>query len=304
MPLYVLNQAESATSVYVDGQEVASYRQIEQRPLIATPLRDRNLNTAVLSGEKAKLARARKHLQELVVLIHEYLTRTPFSFSEQGDSLVGKISEPIPTDINVVLGDVVHNLRAALDLMICDLVRANGSQPTRDSAMPIVIGGVKPSHLAKQLAGVSARGHKFLRRLTHNVRWNDALLVLHGLDIMDKHNSLVAVGAATVRVHASVGIPGLFLGPDGSMRIVGPGPGGKPLLRPAGSPTSFNVVFLTNEQAEVYRYVPDIPQEVAVQCELVFGPGEKGGGLPIVQTLDVLAQVVERILVLCERRAL
>lgn len=304
MPIYTLNQNEDCTSVHIDGVEVAAFANEFARPLITLPLRARPLSTSIFADEKAKLQRARKHFAELITLVDEYMSTQPFSFSAVGDAVIVRVEKQVPQEINIVLGDVVHNLRAALDLLVCDLIRANGSQVTRDSAFPITKGGIQTSHVKKQLAGMSQSGVKVLSRITHNQSWNEALLVLHGLDIMDKHNALVAVGAATVRVHASVGVPGLFIGPGGELRLGGPGPDGAPFLRNAGSPVGFTTAFLTDQETEVYRFAPDIPQEVAVMCDLVFGAGEKGAGAPILQTLDALSKVIERILVLCERRAL
>jgi hypothetical protein len=309
MPVYGLIPNEDGMSVHIDGIEVAAFKDevampLNSLPLISLPLRARPLSVATFEGEKAKLQRARKHFEELVTLVHEYMSTEPFRFSEVGDVVFGRIEKQVPREINLVLGDVVHNLRAALDLLVCDLILSNQNQVTRDSAFPIMTGGIQTCHAKRQLAGMSHRAVKLLSRITHNQSWNEALLVLHGLDIMDKHKALVAVGTATVHVHASVGVPGLFIGPGGELRIGGPGLDGAPFLRNAGSPMGFTTVFLTDQDTEVYRYVPDIPQEVAVMGDLVFGAGEKGAGAPILQTLDTLSKVIERILVLCERRAL
>lgn len=303
MPIYVLTEDEDVTRVRIDGVEVASFTKQTPRPLISLPLRERSLSSSIFAGEKAKLQRARKHLDELITLADNYMGSQPLYIREVGESVIARVENPVPQEINVVLGDVVHNLRAAIDLLVCDLIRSNGGKITRHSTFPITMGGIQSSHIKNQLAGMSQRAIKVLSRITHSQPWNEALLLLHGLDIMDKHNSLVAVAAATVRSHTKVGIPGLFTGPSGELRFGGAGLDGTPFLRDAGASTSFTTVFLTDQDTEIYRYIPDIPQEVAIFGDLVFGPGEKGMGAPILQTLDALSQVVERILVLCERRA-
>jgi hypothetical protein len=302
MPVYTLSQNEDGASVHIDGVEVGAFFNQSPWPLFSVPLRTRPLSDSIFPGGKAKLQRARKHLAELVSVIAEYMKTQPLRAKEVGDSLIAFVESQVPQEINVVLGDVVHNLRASIDLLVCDLIRANGCQVTRDSAFPIATKGIQGPHLKKQLAGMSPLAVNVLSRITHNQSWNEALLLLHGLDIMDKHNSLVAVAAATVRVHTRVGIPGLFTGPSGELLIGGAGPSGTPFLLDAGTPVGFTTIFLTEKETEVFRYLPDIPQEVAVFGDLVFGPGEKGAGAPILQTLDELSQVVERILVLCERR--
>lgn len=304
MPIYSLNHSDELTSLYIDGNEVASFERSVQRPLITRPLRPRPLNTSMFSGEKAKLQRARRHLAELAKIIDDYMSSRPIHFHEVGDSVMARVDRPIPDDINVILGDVVHNLRSILDLLVCDLVRANGGSVTRDNAFPIVNKGIQPNHIRKQLEGLSQRAIKVLTRITHSPQWNEALLLLHGLDIMDKHNSLVAVCSAIVSVQTNIGIPGLFVGPNGDLRIGGPGPDGGSLMRNAGTPVNFSAKFISEQETEVYRYIPDIPQEIQILGDLVFGPGEKGEGAPILITLDALSQAIERILVLCERRAI
>ena len=304
MPIYSFNQSDKLTNLRIDGNELASFDSSVQRPLITKPLRCRPLSTSIFSGEKAKLQRARRHLAELARIIDDYMSSRPFHFHEVGDSVMARLDRLIPDEINVILGDVVHNLRSILDLLVCDLVRANGGSVTRDNAFPIVNKGIQPTHTRKQLEGLSQRAIKVLTRITHSPQWNEALLLLHGLDIMDKHNSLVAVGSAIVSVQASIGIPGLFVGPDGDLRIGGPGPDGAPLMRNAGAPVNFSAKFIFEQEAEVYRYIPETPQTIQILGDLVFGPGEKGEGAPILKTLDALSQAIERILVLCERRAI
>ncbi len=41
-------------------------------------------------------------------------------------AMIARIRKAPPLALSTVIGDVVHNLRAALDLMACDLVRLNG----------------------------------------------------------------------------------------------------------------------------------------------------------------------------------
>ena len=85
------------------------------------------------SGPKIKIDRARKHLAELEKARADFrasrakkcrteISRSggTFTFNFQMD-----LSGP-PEDFGAIVGDIIHNLRAALDLAACELVRAVG----------------------------------------------------------------------------------------------------------------------------------------------------------------------------------
>jgi hypothetical protein len=59
-----------------------------------------------------------------------YLKRVPFYLVAQPDANAGKrwvvrVREEVPVEFSAIIGDVLHNLRAALDLMAVQLVRLN-----------------------------------------------------------------------------------------------------------------------------------------------------------------------------------
>src|ERR1700678_207635 len=88
---------------------------------------------AAFQASYLKIRRARVHIKELGEQIDTYLQREPFyleivdapSFST-GRMWVARVTEEVPLDFAAIIGDAIHNLRTALDLLACDLVRANG----------------------------------------------------------------------------------------------------------------------------------------------------------------------------------
>lgn len=101
-------------------------------------------------GPRLKLRRARYHIGDLAEQIRAYLKREPFYLEIEaqkpgenwafGKKWTLKVREEVPPDFSAVIGDVVHNLRASLDVLACELVRANGQSddgvyfPFADSA--------------------------------------------------------------------------------------------------------------------------------------------------------------------------
>ena len=55
--------------------------------------------------------------------------RQPVAKSEKMDLYTFQFSKEPPAQIPVIIGDVVHNLRAALDILIGDVARVAGKSP-------------------------------------------------------------------------------------------------------------------------------------------------------------------------------
>jgi hypothetical protein len=80
------------------------------------------LEAHAFSAPLIKIARARKHLAELEQQIEVYLSTEPARFTS-ASPLHLHIVLP-PEHLGAIIGDVVHNLRAALDLVACEMIRA------------------------------------------------------------------------------------------------------------------------------------------------------------------------------------
>src|SRR4051794_37394767 len=91
---------------------------------------------------KFKIERAKKHLAELETAISDYLAKEPARFEtsvidERGTrrfEFVLHLTQPGPL-FGAIIGDVIHNLRAALDLTACELVR-------REEGVNANVGGI------------------------------------------------------------------------------------------------------------------------------------------------------------------
>jgi hypothetical protein len=166
-------------------------------------------------GPRIKIQRAKKHIYELDSEIQGFLKRNPYLIFSEIDPDNGnkvwhvRVRKDPPPRWSAIAGDAIHNLRSSLDLLVGQLVLANGGTIADKTAFPIWDSESKyKSSRPGYAKGVSKAALDILYALKPYKGGNDALWRLHRLDIVDKHRLLVAVGAA----HGSVIIP--IAGPD------------------------------------------------------------------------------------------
>lgn len=287
----------------VNGEPVASYAEIAYPPpMIVTRLRPRPSKDDVLLGPKLKLTRARQHLEETTRLWREYGESNPFKdgrrFTPQGVEILWlSVSRAPPVQISTATGDSIHNLRSALDWLVCDIVRANGKQPSQNTGFPTSDGSLKA--LEPLIGG---RAASMLKRVRSARRWNEALWALHQLDVQDKHNQILTTAAATLNVQTMTSMPMTRMTEDGRLTFgalpagAQPFPGARGRLR--GLPT---VILDAGKENEIYRFNPHIQENVQFGVDLVFASGPVQGE-PVINMLELFAHGVERMLVLAEQR--
>lgn len=155
-------------------------------------------NYKLFAAPKLKLARARQHIEALREEMAEFAAAQPFNMyinthlDRNPDFLFGMIG-PIPPIVSLIFGDAIHCLRAALDLLACDLARHNGKSadgvyfPFASSKA-----GLKDQIKSKKFdrAGPIAVG--LLEATAPFWGGNEVLRSLHALDIADKHKEVLA----------------------------------------------------------------------------------------------------------------
>jgi len=97
-----------------------------------------------LRGCWAKIERAREHAHRLETTAEAFLKRRPHQvvFDDYSDPkwiIVRAVIEPMPIQFSVTAGDLIHNLRSALDHLAWQLVLIAGSTPGRHTSFPIYI---------------------------------------------------------------------------------------------------------------------------------------------------------------------
>lgn len=153
-----------------------------------------------------KLARAEQHIDELDRQIGNYLAQAPFKlvthrrYKDGEVAFRTKTETSIPEDFSLIIGDAVHNLRAALDLLLYVLAKERTPRPERiQFPFPKTNGA---GSLTKLLTDgqVSFAGSKVadaIRSLDIHPGEGKILHAIHQLDIRDKHHLLILSKATT-----------------------------------------------------------------------------------------------------------
>lgn len=144
------------------------------------------------TSPRRKLARALFHIEALERSIAEYHSRAGwYDTSFEGNHLRVVIRGE-PANIDVIVGDVVHNLRAALDLTAVEVVASNGDS-TKNVYFPFCNSQSELEGMIKtrNFDRASLAAQNALRALRPYKGGNEPLRALHDLDIQDKHHRLI-----------------------------------------------------------------------------------------------------------------
>jgi hypothetical protein len=148
-----------------------------------------------------KIRRARKHIGDLTTEIQAYLGRVPFWLEIQQDAAFANgrkwrahVREQIPLDFAAIIGDVIHNLRTALDLTAGELAMRRG-ESADDVYFPVTS---KPSEFYdlitdKNFHRAGSNAIALLRTYEPYRGVNNPLRAIHDLDVMDRHQMLLPI---------------------------------------------------------------------------------------------------------------
>jgi len=172
----------------------------------------------VLIGPRLKLNRANRHIDELISVTSP-LSPDLYSLALKHNGLMvnGKPlrwdlayrpKQPIPETLALVIGDAVHNLRAALDHLASGIIRTNDPKaapyfPVTKTRENLVSSG----WLKAMEAALPGTKDLLLVKIRPENDGRDHLWRLGTLDIDDKHNLLTPNIAIT-----SIEMPGLMVG--------------------------------------------------------------------------------------------
>jgi hypothetical protein len=160
-----------------------------------------------LSASDIKIQRARRHLVELESEVGDFVASRPVKFNVETLENSGGRSfnshmhmAPLSENVGAIVGDIIHNLRSALDLTAAELVRAVGEDdkgvhfPFSESAEDLD-GTIKRRKFDK----AGAEAVVLLQTLKPYRTGNVALQVIYDLEVHDKHRALIpsAMSAAS-----------------------------------------------------------------------------------------------------------
>jgi hypothetical protein len=152
-----------------------------------------------------KVKRAEKHLTELAQMFKRskpfgYYLETNFKTGER--ATFAKRNEEVANEAAIVIGDVLHNLRAAIDhaYWSCTERYANSDNERKKITFPIT--STETALRDSVIPGLPSRvSQDFANALASLKPYRDGgnllLCAIHDLDVMDKHKLLVPTGNFT-----------------------------------------------------------------------------------------------------------
>ncbi len=175
-----------------------------------------------------KLDRADKHLAEFEQLLAAYYSRRPMSLDGHFDPERSQwvttmaISEDPPPELSVVIGDIAHNLRSALDQLTWQLALVQTQEPYARTQFPIFTDADDyKNHGARMVQSLRPEHAAFIERLQpyHEAEPEESLLYgLNRLSNVDKHREVhfanSALMGASLRIQMTgggIGIGGIQL---------------------------------------------------------------------------------------------
>lgn len=162
-----------------------------------------------LHGAYLKAARAAEHLRGLSEETQAWIDRGPFTtpstIDTEGWQVIHlSVKEPAPLRLGVIVGDVLHNARSALDHTAWELVLRAGGNPGRHTGFPLftvkadwIASVISPSEGRRSpLEGVSDEAFDLVEKLqplhdgARDVAEQNPLALLKWANDRDKHRTL------------------------------------------------------------------------------------------------------------------
>lgn len=164
-------------------------------------------------GPRLKIERAKQHINDLQSRIRQFEAGDLYSLCVQtnpqtgNDVLEATVTQSVPDDFGLIIGDALHNLKAALDFAVNEVVFIRLGEfddytrfPVRDNRQKLeaAVTGGKISQASKAVASFIVDSVKSYEG------GNEAMWALHRLNILDKHRLLLPVmqinGISNIRI--------------------------------------------------------------------------------------------------------
>jgi hypothetical protein len=249
-----------------------------------------------LNGVYAKLGRAEQHLEVLRVDTQRFLDSDPYTFVWKFDQqrrnkfLHAHIQKTVPDEWSLVIGELAHNARSALDALVYQLALLKHKRydaiPGKPQ-FPIFLerAGYESPRDAKGMIRALNPEHRALieREQPYNgLKTDDPLWWLHDINNSDKHRLVNTSGGFVTA--AKIGIPRK-------------GPGGLDFhIHTVGATVleeDTPVLWMSFESAEAAQVAENMDVEMELTLDILFAEGSDiVFGKPM---LISLASIVQRV---------
>lgn len=148
-----------------------------------------------------KIEWASRHIDEFHTVLRAFIDCNPYVVDTKRNPETRRLiyyivrATPVPDELALIAGDVLQNLRTALDYLACSLVPAAGI--TKETAFPIFDDAAKyNSGSSGKVKGMRREAIDLIDSIKPYKGGDDVLWRLHRLNNVDKHRLLFTVGAA------------------------------------------------------------------------------------------------------------
>ena len=160
----------------------------------------------LLAGPLAKIERAKHHIDDLNGQAEAYACQRPLRVYRSTDGKTNKVSYvvknkiPVPRSLALVIGDAVHNLRSALDLLAFALVGDKCPTPGQQRQVQFPF-STSADRLEATINSrhINRAGEKVVREIMKLKPYpdgNEMLQAIHDLDLADKHKLIIPTTAS------------------------------------------------------------------------------------------------------------
>ncbi|NEY89143.1 hypothetical protein [Tabrizicola oligotrophica] len=242
-----------------------------------------------LFGSMLKVSRAERYIGEVQDAINAFFSRNPFEVVRNDNLQTGecffsvRIREGVPAFLSGPIGDAIHNLRAAFDLLACQIVTLGAGDITKTQFPVFSTCELFKANHRRYIQGAPKLAVEIIEQFQpYYSASNAALWQIHKLDIIDKHRAIIPVGAAYGSFGFDVGAQmSDILGPQIKPPTI--------FLRPADRqfPLKDGAILL---QTTISAMSSNIHGDIRFNFEIAFGEDDPVTGQPIIPVLRQLAQ--------------
>jgi hypothetical protein len=242
-----------------------------------------------------KVERAGEHFASLSDSVRSFFDTSPYTVACLDDPTNNHITfcvetaKDIPIQMSLLAGEVIHQLRSALDHLAFQLVLANGKTPNTHTYFPIAsdassYNGAK----AKKTAGMSHIAINEIDALRPYQGGDDTLWLLHSLNNIEKHRELLLVGSSFRAVDVAPELQALL---TQAFAQISDSPA--PIL-PRIPLVPKDRLYPLKPGAVLYQKPRSIAEEASPEFlfEIAFGEPDSAEGRPLLPTLK---EMIERV---------
>jgi hypothetical protein len=244
---------------------------------------------------RVKIERAKELVRDLETRLTAFKGDYPYDVISEIDAQTSqrtfrfRTRHDIPVEISLRTGEVLQNLRSALDYVVCALVeKKTPGGTTRFTGFPVF------PNAQEYKAGSPRKIHGMAKRAMHAMDLNkpykggtDALWHLRQLNDREKHRLLLTAGIA-FRVNVDTKFGGSYLIQRGrSIRM------GGTIIREDVTPP--NRVFPVEDGAVFFTAPADMNVDPQFTFEIAFNEPQIIEGEPILPTIHQLTNLIEGI---------